>query len=176
MDKIISLDAETDGLYGPAIAIAATMHDSTGAEIPGGFLGRCPDTLVKNEWVKENVLPTLGDVPVIADSSEILLNHFINWWLHHSDGATVIFHMGMPVEAGLFIRARESQFMGDFDGPYAPIDVAAMLHHIGEESDSVDKYADKYDLKIPQGKTHNPRYDCLLTAATYYHIMSRKIS
>ena len=84
--------------------------------------------------------------------------------------------MGCAVEAKLVIDAQRMGFMGTFDGPYPLIDISAYP----EISDSVDKYAKKHnfmdeinemmaELEI-KGGTHNPVYDCIVTAKCYMHI------
>lgn len=58
---IMSIDAETNGLWGKAFAIAAILYDEKGKEI-NKVVYRLPNTSVTNEWVKEKVLPTLENV------------------------------------------------------------------------------------------------------------------
>ena len=61
------------------------------------------------------------------------------------------FKMGMPVEAKLFIDARERNFIGDFDAPYPLIDVATFP----AINTSVDTYNKVNELEIPfNGSTH----------------------
>ena len=58
MAKIFSLDAEANGLWGQAFAIAAVVADENGQEIDQ-FTGRCPIQGKINHWVAENVLPQM---------------------------------------------------------------------------------------------------------------------
>ena len=58
MKKILSIDAETDGLWGNPFSIAAIVYED-GKEIDK-VCYRLPDEVVTDEWVKENVLPTLN--------------------------------------------------------------------------------------------------------------------
>ena len=57
--KIFSFDAETNGLWGKAFAIAAVVTDENGKEIDQ-FIGRCPVQGEVNHWVSENVIPEMG--------------------------------------------------------------------------------------------------------------------
>lgn len=169
--RIISIDAETDGLYGDAFAIAGTVHNLNGEELTEHrFLGRCGNLHVTNEWVKENVLPTLGNVRVTHDTPNDLLRDFAKWWVENKADSTVICHMGTPVEAGLFIRAHAQGFIGDFDGPYPLIDIAGNLQQVGEDPTSVDDYAKKHELSLPDGNPHNPLYDCQVAVLVYGHL------
>ena len=57
--KILSFDAESNGLYGPAFAIGAFLYID-GMEV-SRFIGRYRLTGEINAWVKENVLPQMGE-------------------------------------------------------------------------------------------------------------------
>lgn len=56
-NKVFSVDAETNGLYGQAFAIAAVVYEN-GAKI-AEFLARCPITGAIDPFVKENVIPQM---------------------------------------------------------------------------------------------------------------------
>ncbi len=138
--KIFSVDAETDGLYGVAFAIAVTVRDE-GKEI-ASFQGRCPDSVVKNDWVKQNVLPAILGMPITHQESESLEEAFWEFWMKNKDGCIVIAHCGSPVESGLFRRCVERDEVGRaFHGPYPAIhDIATKLLLKGYSPDSVDNY------------------------------------
>lgn len=70
--KIISIDVETDGLWGNPFAIAAVVYEwrerqdrGIDGVRPAGFVrtesfeAKLPDSTVNNEWVQHNVLPSL---------------------------------------------------------------------------------------------------------------------
>ncbi|MDD2388096.1 MAG: hypothetical protein PHP52_15080, partial [Bacteroidales bacterium] len=75
MRKIFTFDAETNGLWGKAFAIGALVYDEQGTEI-ARFVGRLPDTEVTDQWVKDNVLPQITDIPVTYQNYEQLLADF----------------------------------------------------------------------------------------------------
>lgn len=64
---IFSFDAETNGLWGQAFAVAAVLFDENGDEV-ARFVGRCPIEGEVNPWVKENVLPEMEGIPVTHKS------------------------------------------------------------------------------------------------------------
>lgn len=172
--KILSIDAETNGLYGNAFIISAVLINEDGqvAEI---FCGRCPIDEEVDSFVKDNVLPQVEGIKVTNDSYESLLKDFIEYYKSKKDDAIILVHMGCPVEAKLFIDAQRMGFMGTFDGPYPLTDISAYP----EISDSVDTYAEKHKLMDEineilieldiKGGTHNPVYDCIVTAKCYLH-------
>jgi len=183
MNKIISIDAETNGLWGNPFAIAAIVYEKRQKPhymsnwAPTGYewvevdriLLRLPDSFVTEPWVIENVLPALAGVDITHDSYEKMLAEFASFYM--GTAGTVLWHMGHVVEAFLFRELVRLGFIGQFDAPYLPIDVANDLRLSGEQADSVDKYAAGYDLAISDyGTTHNPLYDCEVAAKVFFHL------
>jgi hypothetical protein len=170
MKNILSIDAETNGLYGDAFAIGAILYSSEGHEV-ARFVGRLPDGVVTSDWVKENVLPQLRGMEIKYSSYTDLLKAFYEFYMEHRN-AIVIGHMIVPVEAKLFIDAQRYGFIGEFDGPYPFIDISDRLEYTGFNPTSVDEYVEKFKLEIGdfQGGTHNPLYDAAAAAAVYFHL------
>lgn len=173
MKKILSFDAETNGLWGKPFAIGALVYDESGTEI-ARFVGRLPDTEVTDAWVKENVLPKIIGIPVTHNTYEALLADFAKFYLTNKADADVLVHMGYIVEAGLLRDMHSSGVIGDWDGPYPLLDVSGNLQQAGEDPTSVDGYAKKHALSVGEfeGGTHNPLYDSAVAAAVYRHLLS----
>jgi hypothetical protein len=123
---------------------------------------------VKNEWVKENVLPTIGMEPTNS-SYQTMLEEFSNFYMENKD-ATVLWHMGHVVEAYLFRELQSFALIGEWDAPYTPIEVSTILALAGEKPDSVDTYMEKAKIEKPVGATHNPLYDCIVAAKVFEHL------
>lgn len=169
--KIFSFDAETNGLWGKAFSIAAIVYDN-GVEV-SRFIGRCPIEGEINSWVAENVLPKMEDISVSHDSYDELLKSFAEFYLANKADASIIVHMGVPVESSLLKDAHSRGYIGDWDGPYPLIDVAGNLQQAGENPTSVDGYVSKFGLKVTEGNTHNPLYDSEVAAVVFQHLMGR---
>lgn len=170
--KILSFDAESNGLYGPAFAIGAFLYID-GMEV-SRFIGRYRLTGEINAWVKENVLPQMEGIPENYSSYEELLRGFFAWRADHKDGATEIVHMGVPVEARLYLDAHRMGIIGDWDGPYPLVDISA----IPEIGTSVDSYNEAHgcapDPASFAGGTHNPLYDAAAAANAYMHWLANR--
>ena len=166
---ILSIDAETNGLWGKAFAIAATLHNQKGEEIKN-FIGRCPIKEDVNTWVEENVIPQIQAIEITHNSYEELLKDFINFYLKNKSDADIIVHMGLPVEAKLFIDAHNLGFLGDWDAPYPLYDISA----IKQINTSVDEYNTTHGIIIDDccGGTHNPLYDCRAATMAWLHYNS----
>jgi hypothetical protein len=168
--KIFSYDAETNGLWGQAYAIAALVYDESGEEI-ARFFGRLPDEAVTDQWSRDNALASLVGTPVTHSDYESLLADFAKFYLANKQGADVVVHMGYIVEAKILRDAHELGFIGDWDGPYPLFDVSGNLQQAGEDPASVDAYVKKYGLKVRDfGGTHNPLHDSEVAARVYMHL------
>lgn len=167
MKIILSFDAETNGLWGKAFAIGAVLI-TDGKEVET-FIGRCPINEPLNPWVAENVLPQMADIAVTHAGYAELLIAFMGWYNAHKENASVIVHMGLPVEARLFLDAHTMGIIGDWDAPFPLIDISA-FPAIGT---SVDGYNATHGIEVPtdMGGTHNPLYDSRAAVAAYAHIM-----
>lgn len=190
MRKIFSFDAETDGLWGNPFAIAATATSPDGVEI-ASFSARLGDHAVTNQWVKDNVLPAISNMPVthpvtlkdgeVADVTisfaqaatrayDSMLRDFARFYLEHKADAVVIAHCPTPVEAHLLRECHRLGFIGDWDGPYPLIGIEGLLDAAGEPATEATAYMTKHHLPLPEGSAHNPLYDCRLAAAMYRHL------
>lgn len=169
---IFSLDAETDGLYGPAFAIGVSVRED-GVET-ACFVGRCPYG-GDNEWVQTNVIPALAEMPVAHESSEELEEAFWQFWLENRERAIPIAHCHSPVETGLLRRCVERDLSArQWSGPYPAIhDVATLLLLLGESPDSVDAYVAKHRIEVPEGAAHDPYYDAVIAALVWEHAAAR---
>jgi hypothetical protein len=174
MKKVFSFDAKTNGLWGKAFAIGALVYDEHGNEV-ARFVGRLLSSAVTDQRIKKNILPKLVGVPVTHQTYDELLSEFADFYKTHKQDADMITHMGYIVEAGLLRDMRNGGMIDDWDGPCPLFDVTGNLQQVGEDPTSVDGYAKKYSLSVPDfsGGTHNPLYDAAITAAVYRHLLTR---
>ena len=171
--KIISIDAETNGLWGEPFAIAAIVYDEHGQETDR-FFARIPDSKVTDEWVQDNVLHTLKSLPVTHEGLYSMLTDFSEFWMKYKASHQALWHMGHVVESYLFRLMVQKGITGEWDAPYTFVEVATVLDVAGEPADSVDGYAKKHNLELPDGSTHNPLYDCQVAAKVYHHILNNR--
>lgn len=167
---ILSVDAETDGLWGRPFAIASIAYDENANEI-ARFVARSSEE-VKNEWVKANALPQCENIEVVGNYIE-LLSAFAQFYnnMREQYEITTLWHMGHVVESHLFRELVSNKLIGEWDAPYTPIEVSEVLRIKGFAPDSVDNYAKQHNVGITQGYTHNPLYDCEVAAKVYFDLM-----
>lgn len=175
-DNIISIDAETDGLYGLPFAIGVTVYDNEGVLLDTKSF-RLPDSVVSDIWVKENILPNIDiDIDYTSDGFDAMMCDFRNFFAanFNPDRSLVIHHMGFITESFLFRILVDRGMLGRFSTPYHQLDVYSLLLLLGEKADSVDTYIAKYDLITNiKGKTHNPLYDADVAATVMFNALRR---
>lgn len=169
-DRVISIDAESNGLGGRAFAVALTLSDAQ-VEL-AHVVHRCPiGELATDLWVTTNVLPALTDVPINLDTYGQLLNEIelqIAAW--GGRGVPIIAHVAWPVEARLLLDV----YSGDRiqGGPYPLIDVASMLLAKGHDPLTVDGYLNAQGVSAPEGSPHHPLYDARAAERCYRHLLT----
>lgn len=174
MQKIFSFDAETNGLWGDAFAVSAAVYQDS--KLAASFTAYLGAEGVTNEWVRDNVLPKLEGLTKTHDSYDSMLSAFADFYKANKDGADIIAHMGVPVEAKLLLDMHSKGFIGDWDGPLPFLDVAGVLKTSGYDPTSVDKYIEKHGLLAGRSEaeglaTHHPLYDSIAAALAYMHLM-----
>ncbi len=169
-DRIISIDAESNGLGGRAFAVALTLSGPAGEQDHAVF--RCPIGEAEvDSWVAEHVLPTIIAVPVTHWLYQEMLadvrNVIVSWG---GKPVPLIAHVAWPVEARLLLDVYPGN--GVWDGPYPLIDVASVLLAKGHDPLSVDDYLAAHGIPAPEGSPHHPLYDARAAALAYWHLMT----
>lgn len=160
---------------------------------------RLPDSVVTNQWVIDNILPAITEIPVttkVMDASrdgwatksntttdlqrvpisyEEMLEEFSAFYLKHKDNADIIAHVAFPVEAHLLREMHRLGYIGDWDGPYPLRDVSGYLHMAGENLTSCDEYVVKHNIKlnVEFRAVHDPLYDSQVAARVYMDLLKR---
>lgn len=172
--KIFSFDAETNGLWGAAFALSAAVYQDS--KLAASFTAYLGSEGVTDGWVRDNVLPKLADLAKTHDTLDSMLSAFADFYKANKDGADIIAHIGVPVEAKVLLDMHQKGFIGDWDGPYPFLDVASVLKARGYDPTSVDKYNERHGLLAGRSEaeglaTHHPLYDSIAAAVAYMHLM-----
>ena len=171
MKKVFSFDAETDGLWGSPIAIAATVTSPEGVEV-AQWSGRViffEGGRNLNPWVQENVLPHIIDLKEYRTAYE-MLQEFSKFYLANKNDSVIIAHCPVPVEANVLRFMHDNGFIGDWDGPFPLMGIEGLLDAAGENPTEATAYMLKHGLPLPEGSAHNPLYDCRVATAMYRHL------
>ncbi len=158
MGNLVFVDAECDGLYGPFLSVAMLAVDENGVEQERLYCGVSDRLLqeVKSEWVKEHVLPHMGDY-IVCDSEQELLDHVWCFWVSYLPDCRACADVAYPVEQRLFARCVEEdrEIRAQF-APFPLLDLSSMLYAKG-----IDPLKSRYELLgLPQSELqHNAMED-----------------
>ena len=157
-ENLVFVDAETDGLYGPFISVAMkVIKIQSGEEIARFYYGLERDRLdIREEWVKENVMPYLGTYTE-CQSQEELLQKVWEFWEQYRGNSLAIADVVFPVEARLFSACVQlDEKNRRYHAPFPFLDLSTMLFQIG-----MDPHVERDTLVegTPDGKKHNAMYD-----------------
>ena len=158
------VDAETDGLYGKFLSIAALVTYCQGQNL-SSFYGsiKIDPSDIKTEWVKENVFPYLENADLFFDDETELLEAFWNFWLLHRESSECVAYVPYPVESRLFStcvmnNVEKRQFLA----PFPLYDLATLL-----ESKKIDFNSNMQQLSSLNLQPHDAMDDVRMTAAVW---------
>lgn len=127
------VDAETDGLYGRFLSVAALVTDENGEEKDRfNAAVATQEDEIESDWVKENVYPYLKNADRYFDDESDMLEAFWTFWMKHRENADCVAYVPYPVESRLFsacvsVDVSERQFLG----PFPLYDLASVLESKG---------------------------------------------
>lgn len=155
--KLVFLDAETDGLYGSFLTVAFIATDIKGNELERAYYGiRKEKMIVKEPWVIKNVLPILGEYEPCEDEKELLTKSWA-FWLKYQEDAYAVCDVGYPVEMRFF-KACVEQNITDYamKAPFPLLDISSMLYAKGYNP-LIDR--SQFVPEFCRDKVHNSLYD-----------------
>jgi hypothetical protein len=161
----MSIDVESNGLYGKPFAIGAVVYDTDGEEVDRFSLKA--NMPITEKFVIDEVLPCVQDIEE-ADSYHELLRRFTEFYFKYKIRSMIIVHMGYIVEAFLFREMHDLGFIHDFDGPSPMFDISSDLLAAHADPTSPDTYIENHGIDIEfAGGTHHPLYDAIVAAKVY---------
>lgn len=169
--KILSFDAESNGLHGRAFAVGAVVvKDGVCVE---EFFARCPIDGPVDPWVVEHVIPAMRDSGETHDSPRAMRDAFWTWLMAHKQDATIVCDCGWPVEAGLLSACVADDPTRAFEGPYPLHEVATMLRDAG--MDPLAEYGPELlsPEELATHRAHHPVDDARLSVRCALRAMKR---
>lgn len=172
--NIISIDVESNGLYGQPFCVGAIEMD-WGGRVIGEYAGRCPIDEVEDDWVKENVLPQITDIEEKNQSLEDLGGLFRGWLARAVESSwrkgvkpIILVDVGFPADQsflyGVFrsIRHKSPGIVKELS-PYPLYDLASILAGAGLDPD-LNRADFSRELKPSRMAAHHPLNDAELSA------------
>jgi len=166
---LLSFDAEANGLWGTAFSVAGAVFNFDG-EIRDSIILRCPIEGNIDPFVEEHFLPQMEEIEINCSSYQQMLERYFEWRKEWRAVAIDLVHMGVPIEARLFLDAHDMGIIEDWEGPHPLIDVST----IAEIWDSCDRYNILNGVHVGTIKKHNPLYNSIAAAKAYLHWLRNK--
>lgn len=168
------IDAESDGLYGTFLTVAAVVISPQGKELDRIYSGIAKENMqVKTPWVVQNVLPVLGEYTPCNTEAE-LLERTWQFWQKHADTAYAVADVISPVEARLFAACVQADPAARaFAAPFPLLDLSSMLYAKG-----IEPLADRLALAshTPDAPLHNALFDVELAISIYKQYIAPSLS
>ncbi len=160
----LAFDVESNGLHGEAFAVGAILIRAD-AKILDEFTARCPIKGEVDEWVKDNVLPPLKDMPEDQKTPKQLRSAFWEWYKAAKEKADyVVVKNSYPVETRFLADCQDDDLEGRYwDHPFPLLDLASLLIQVGIKPLAVT-YKLVEDKLDDQHLQHHPRWDAWVTA------------
>ena len=182
--NIISIDVESNGLYGQPFCVGAVEMD-WGGRVYRHFLGRCPLDEVEDDWVLENVIPALEDIEETHKSLGEMQRDFVSWLcdaMARNKNAIVLVDAGFPVDCNFLYNAIRSgssesghKWIREKYSPYPLIDLASVLAGAGLDPDANRiEMASSLTKSTIATSSHHPVWDAE-TSAVCLVLAIRKI-
>lgn len=164
-NKLVFVDAESDGLYGPFLTVGMLVTDLYGHEIERAYYGIKKKNLhITDAWTRQHVLPLMGDYEGCNGEGELLEKVWV-FWMRYEQWAYAVADVAFPVESRLFeccVRRNEKERKGH--GPFPLLDMSSLL--LAKGIDPLQERAAL--LKQPlSGGQHNALYDVMVSAAIW---------
>ena len=154
-NNIFMFDVESTSLHGTGFAVGAIVVNKDGTEIDRFELLSKEGAANTNEWVKENVLPSLSDIRICETDRE-LRDEFFGFYLKHMDTSEIWSDVNFPVETN-FLHAivNDAPTEREWLMPYPLKDVSTLIDI------SIDRSS---ECGIPDLRKHHPLDDSLASA------------
>ena len=171
--KKFYVDAESDGLYGAFLSVAAMVTDEAGAELDRFYAAvnvSCED--INSEWVRANVYPDLKNAEIFFDDEEDLLEAFWLFWMKHREDSICIAYVQHPVESRLFTRCvMKNEMERAFLGPFPLYDLSTLL-----AANEIPFDTNMQELSGLNFKSHDAMNDVRMMAAVWQKLFGENQS
>lgn len=171
--KVLCFDVESNGLHGPAFAVAGVLIGSSGTVL-SKFSSRCPIEGELDPWVKDNVIGPMLGMPETAPTARAMRDAFWEWYLEAKSKADYIVTANpYPVEARFLMECqRDDMPAREFDHPFPLFDVSSMMAGAGMHSASSRAEIVAAATAGQSGQAHDPAWDALSSGLTAQYLLN----
>ncbi len=171
--KILSFDIESNGLHGQAFAVAGVVIDAKG-QTTDSFVARIKIDDNVDEWVKDNVMPVIGDIGISHGNYQAMCDAFWRWFVAaQAKSDYVVISNGYPVEYRFMADCQDNDLDKRYwEHPFPILELPSLL--IGNQ-----RISEASRLKLITTATsgrqlvrHHPMDDAIATALTAHAVLN----
>lgn len=165
-EKIFIFDVESTSLHGTGFAVAVIVSDCYGKIFDEFELKSIEGEALASDWVKENVIPNLVDMPTCSTNKE-LRDRFFEFYMKWKDWCHIWTDCGFPVETNFLSEVVKDDIQNrEFLMPYPLRDISTF---IDIKIDRMERYKQTLNPDaVSKLKLHNPKHDCLASVHNLY--------
>ncbi len=163
MKNIFLFDVESTSLHGTGFAVGALVSDANGTILEKFELLSLEGSIKVGDWVKDNVLPNLSDMPTCETDIE-LRTAFYEFYMKHKETSEIWSDCNFPVETN-FLSAivNDDIEKREWNMPYPLKDVSTLV------SVDIDR-CEKYPTIL---RKHNPLDDSITSLYCLMEVIAK---
>lgn len=155
MKNLFVFDVESTSLHGKGFAVGAIVIDQNGQEVDRFELLSQEGAAQATQWVQENVIPHLGDMPTCETDRE-LRDSFFSFYMKHKEMSDIWSDCNFPVETNFLSAVVADDPEGrQWTMPYPLFDISTLVDV------SIDRCA---ECGVQGLRKHNPLDDSIASA------------
>ena len=168
--RLLSFDLEANGLHGQAFAVGAVVVDCEGTVLDQ-FTARVRLPEIVDEWVVENVLTGIENMPETHSDYESFCNDFWAWFVPAQQKVDyVAVQNGYPVEYTFLSDCQKLDLEARYwEHPFPVLDVTSMLVQAGYDASSKVRLEGRLIKEMGLTK-HHPLHDARLAAQIVFEL------
>lgn len=125
--NILVFDVESTGLHGSGFAVGAIIVNRVGTEVDRFELKSKEGEQLANDWVKQNVIPHLEDMPFCNTDRE-MRDAFYDFYMKHKETAEIWSDCNFPVETNFLSEIVKDDFEArQWNMPYPLKDISTIV-------------------------------------------------
>ena len=162
--NLFVFDCESTSLHGTTFAAAALVLDRATRQILDRFELLAEEGIpLCSEWVRENVLPHLTEMPACQTLKE-LRDRFYTFYIKHKESCDIFSDVNFPVETNfLSTIVADDPEKRQWEMPYPLYDI---VNYVPLEVERISACG------LPNLRKHHPLDDALASAICYLKTMS----
>ena len=172
--KFLCFDLESNGLHGQAFAIGAVVMGTDG-EFHDQFTARVRVTNKLDDFVKDNIVPLLDDMPITHTDYKAMCEDFWQWFMAvQKKSDYVLVSNGYPVEYRFLLDCQQANLEERYwQHPFPIIDLASLLLPLSGSEDTNKSTLIKWAQTEHKLRNHHPLDDAKATALIAFEALKR---